>query len=160
MKYILLFCVIFVALSDFASAATKGPLPGYFHWAATVYLARVKSINNDKVTFAVTKTLRGNSASVLHLTAASEWKSFFKQNTEWLLVSCAEGSQAKDKVGWLMDGYCGWLPTSVVRDDGQIYVQDHDWENDHEVFDKAADGTAGLTLDYIKRLLKEHPYKP
>jgi len=162
MKRLLSFGLYFFAFLQVTMAAIREPIPGYFRWADTVYVARVASFEKDKVTFAVMETLRGNPEKVLTLTMPLGCDEVYKADSEWLLVSCdggrGPGSIGKNTVGWLMKGYCEWLPTPVVRSGKEIYVQDVDRENGKEVSDKAADGTTGLTLDHIKRLLQQKPY--
>ena len=161
MKRLLSFGLFFLALSPLARGAINGPITEYFPNADTVYLVRVTSTDNGKVTFSVTEALRGNPITVLILTSLSAFE--FKPDSEWLLASYGPEriGGRKDEVGWLLKGgLLGWLPARVVRVDNEIYVQTFDWESDHLVEDKAADGTTGLTLEHIKRLLQQRPYKP
>jgi hypothetical protein len=61
-----------------------------------------------------------------------------------------------------MKGDYGWIPGSVVRSGGKIYVKD--WTSNIPggpppslaVLDTAPDGTKGLTLDHVKQLLKQN----
>lgn len=152
-------CAAVLALMSFAHAAPRGPLPGYLEWAANVCVAKVKSVDAVKVTFEVTEVLRGKPPAVLTLTPAPGFD--FKPGTEWLLMSCDPGgADGKDSVGWLMDGYCNWLPWQIEREGVIAFVQDIKWGvAGSEQQDKGPEGTPGWTLEHVKKLVEAHPYK-
>ncbi len=158
MRPILLALLLFSTLVGVSSAAIPGPIIDYFVWSKTVYVVRVTSVDKDKVNFVVTDTLRGDSVERLSLTPA--WGFDAKPNTEWLLVACDKGWQDKDSVGWLMAGYCGWIPAPIVRDGPERYVQTMRWidgvgmEKPDKVF---SDHQSGYSIEHIKKLLIEHP---
>lgn len=182
MKSFLCFCLLFLAFSPcgwpqlqlqegkpIVLMGEKRPIPDYFYMVENVYLARITAVHGHNLTFAVTETLRGNPKDILHLylhdgtvTPAGKLRSY-KKDSEWLLGQVGSkyiSGLAKDVVGWVRIGVQGWLPTPIVHSGNEIYMQDVCEENGIGVLDKAADGTVGVVLDHLKRLLQEHPYKP
>jgi len=59
-----------------------------------------------------------------------------------------------------MKGNLGWQDAPVLRDGTETYVYCPEWKDGHLVCDKEINGLGYLTLDHIKRLLKENPKKP
>ena len=158
MKQLLLGWLLSLSLCDVSSAASPGPIYGDFVWSNTVYVARVIFSDKAKVTFSITETLRGKPGETLTLTPA--WGFEAKANTEGLLVSCDKGWQDKNMVGWLMAGYCGWIPAPIIHDGKERYVQTMQWisgtgmEKPDKVF---SDQESGYTIEHIKQLLEKLP---
>ena len=144
-------------------AEEAAPLPEYFKSAETVCLANVTAVNGSQITFTVTQALRGKPDHVLNVTRALGAESYIK-NSEWLLISCSYG--LANSVGWDEDRPASWIPGAVIRDGNHVYITD--WTvripaSDKQPFgiawDTTPDGKRCLTLDHIKRLLIEHPFK-
>jgi len=134
--------LLFVALALFAfirlaDAHAFAP-PGVASVAASdaVYLVRVASVKDGKVTFSITEVLRGKPQDSLSLTP---YTGGFEVNSEWILVHHVGGF--KDCVGWALKGDCEWLPVRITRDG-----------------DKATAQWLG-PLDQVREYLRQHPAK-
>jgi hypothetical protein len=163
MKCILSFCLLFLVFSPCAWSQMKQPIPDYFSRAQSVCVARVAAVHGRQVTFNVTETLRGTPGDILRLmdcTVNAGFRSRFKKDSEWLLVSSGPSNVSdQDTFGWPKLGDYGWRQTPIVRSGFEIYVQDYSYEDGENVRDKGPDGITGLTRGHILRLLQEHPYQ-
>jgi hypothetical protein len=138
MKHLLSFCLLFLIFTNLALASSDAGIKNYLIRAKTVYLVRVTSLEDHKVTFSITETLRGEAQFALILTPESSFD--FKINSEWILVSMPSGGR-KDSVGGVMFGWNDWYPGSVSNEGGKITVN-------------------GIgTLDQTKKLLLDKPLK-
>lgn len=162
-RFFFILCLLLM-YAPLAKAELAMPLPNYFGSAEKICIARVTAVSGAEITFTVTEILRGKPDRVIQVTRAGGAENYV-QNSEWLLVSCSYGLE--NSVGWDEDRPAVWIPGAVIRKDNQIYITD--WTSrippsDKQPFgiawDTAPDGTRCLTLDHIKLLLKEHPYKP
>jgi hypothetical protein len=157
MKKLLSLCIAFLTLTRLAEAHPATPWPDYLAGADKVCLARVTSVEGDKVTFEVTDVLRGKTGPVLVLTSVNIK---FTPKSEWPLVSCPTGF--KDSVGFVMAGDCSWIPAPIIRNGGNVFVVTSfslglSGEVNQDVL---PDGTKGLTLDHVKQLLRQSEKKP
>jgi hypothetical protein len=121
--------------------------------AKEVYVATVawSPENNDNVTFRIDETLRGKPIPLIKLHQYEGNK--YTVGSYWLLISSGAGS--KNLVWYYSDKQCGWITISISREDGKSFVLAlTDWINGINL-DMASDGTKGLTLDHIRRLLKQ-----
>jgi hypothetical protein len=129
----------------------------YFPRADSVYVARVTSVDGEKVFFAVTETLRGNPAQILTLKPMERERRYYVPKSEWLLVSISpKPTGPEDIVCMWVPEMVAWVARSVTRTNGKVYV--HDYETQFE--NRPPEGTEYMTLDRIKQLLIERPYKP
>lgn len=157
MKLLLLFIWCLLAVNSIALAHNYTPAISFLPSAQDVYLATVTSVdNNNNVTFTVNEVLRGKPVPSLILKPCFNNK--YALTSQWVLASCSLGS--KDSVGLTINGYCGWIPMAVMRKDGQPFLMKGGEELmgiDNMVLDMASDGTKGLFLDHVRRLLKQKP---
>jgi len=164
MRCFFLFVCLLLTRTPLAQAEEAAPLPEYFHSAEKVCLARITAVDGYKITFTVTEIFRGKPDHVITVTRAGGAENY-TLNSEWLLESCSYGLE--NSVGWDEDRPAAWIPGAVIRQGDKVYFTD--WTariptKDKEIFgitwDFMPDGTRCLTLDHIKQLLKDHPYKP
>ncbi len=156
MKRIFCLCIAFFALVRLADAHDYAPWPYYLAGADQVCLAQVTSVEGKKVTFAVAEVLRGKPAKKLVLVPYPDGETY-PLKSEWLLVSCPTGF--KGGVGYAIKGDCEWIPGAVTRAGGKVFVPCSFPLAvplpDGTGTDVLPDGTKGLDLDHIKRILKQ-----
>ncbi len=120
MKHAFLISLAFLALSTFAMASLMGPIQTYFFRAENVYLVKVTSFKDHKVTFSITEVLRGKTVSLTDLDAELGYD--FKVGSEWMLVSIGYGGQ-KNRVGSRIEGYNDWLPAAITHADAKVSIE-------------------------------------
>jgi hypothetical protein len=152
MKKMFLLALCLLGVHSFAAGFVfQSPLT-FIPSAENVYLVTVTSVVPDKVTFTVNEILRGKPVPSLIL---RPWMGErYVVGSYWILVSYSKGVD-KDIVGLDPERRCGWIPISVMRKDGQSFVMAQtDWVEGVNL-DMASDGTKGLTLEHVKRLLHQ-----
>jgi hypothetical protein len=158
-----IFCALIISQLP-VSAHLPAPLTWYLDNTKTACLAKVTTVDGNRISFVVADVLKGKVDHTLILERYPDFEKY-APNSEWLLTSCSWGSG--NTLGWAMKGDCGWIPAAVVRTGGKVYVTD--WTSN--IPDKAAltlasdlvttpDGRKGYTFEHVKELLKEHPAKP
>ena len=152
MKQLLVFVGGVLAVSSLASGLNFESPIAFLPSAKNVYVVTVASVDADNnVTFGINEVLRGDHVSRLVLKPYMNTK--YAVGSYWVLASCSAGT--KDSVGLAGIGYCGWIPMSVSRKDGQAFI----WAQVDQIegvdLDMASDGTKGLTLAHIRRLVQQ-----
>ena len=129
----------------------------FFPQADSVYVARVTSVDGEKVFFAVMETLRGNPVQTLTLRPEERETSHYVPKSEWLLVSISPKPTGPEDIVWLwVPERVPWIARSITHTDGIVYVQDYETPRENGPWK----GDKPMTLDRIKQLLTERPYKP
>jgi hypothetical protein len=140
-----------------ASAYSHFGRADYLKAADRACVCEVTSTSFATVSFTVTEDLMGKIPELLVLKNEEDFQKFAPKS-KWLLVSVPTGE--KGTVGWSPEGGdCEWVPVPAIKKDGVIYFQD--WTANltagsgttFEVLDEAPDGTRGLTLAHVKKLL-------
>jgi hypothetical protein len=109
--------------------------------------------NNNNVAFRIEETLRGKPIPFIRLHQYAGNK--YPVGAYSLLISSGQGS--KDLVWDYADNRCGWITISISHEDGKPFVLSlTDWIKEINL-DMASDGTKGLTLDHLRRLLQQKP---
>jgi hypothetical protein len=152
MKRMILLAIYLFQINSFGDGYTfQSPLT-FIPSAKTVYLVTVTSVVPDKVTFTVNEVLRGKPVPELGL---KPWMgNKYRVGSYWILASDSHGAD-NNLVGFEPKRSCGWIPMSVSRKDGQSFiVAEADWVEGVNL-DMASDGTKGLTLEHVRRLLQQ-----
>ena len=154
MKRLLLLAFCLMQMNSLATAYSfQSPLT-FIPSSEDVYLVTVIRFSADKVTFAINEVLRGKRLTVLKL---KPWKeNQYRVGSYWLLVSDSKGA-SPDCVGFDPKESCGWIPMSVNRKDGQSFIIAETDQVDGIQLDMASDGTKGLTIDHVRKLVKHGP---
>jgi hypothetical protein len=163
MKRFLVLIWLMLILGPLATAEPALPLPKYLDAAENICIAKVTSVDGYKLTFTVTDVLRGKPDHIIHVTRAGGSENYVL-SSEWLLLSCSYGLE--NSVGWDEDRPAAWIPGAITHSGNQTYITDftsHIPSGNKDLFgiswDIDPNGRTCLTLDHVKSLLAEHPYK-
>ncbi len=127
------------------------PPADYLGIVDKVCIAKVTSVERDKVTFSVISRVKGALSDKLVLTPAFGFS--YPLNSEWFLMHLPGDGYWQGHVGYMISGDCEWLPAEAKHVGDAYYFVSSVFPSDKVQPETLSDGTKAFSLEKVKSFL-------